>query len=441
MHKGMAAAAAAAMLIALLIILSAYGEDAFENAPVEVYSPFGLYSPGTFGTLPSSARQLMMDSLGFDSIEQYQNYSLDITKELGVTWVRMDFYFDGWKFVEQPGYLEELHAGGIDVVGCVLLVNSFAPADLTTFRANLGHLVRRYPWIKVWQIGNEPDLSWDNPDDYPRFFFAARQEIRNNCPDCKIALAGAGARWPGQDLEGWRRSLEDYDRIIGSIAAWFPGNSKPFDIIDMHFYDFYGTGERMLETMQDYQSLLPRYGLSPEIDFWVTECATPTGSISWPPNSPAQTEEQQAAELVTRFVTMLGAHVDRVSWARFYENYRYEDIAGGFFDHNGLVYNGLGSEAEDSIAAGTKKLGFYAYKTLISQLTGCSQVSRIDAGKYRFSFPDDRDPVYVLWDDGGTEPPDEVKGPILVTDIEGNVTETTGEQLALGSMPVFVNKR
>ncbi|MHB1361550.1 MAG: hypothetical protein ACYCW5_02990 [Thermoleophilia bacterium] len=421
--------------------MSACREDTLENAPVEVYSPFGLYSPGTLGTLPTSASRMMIDALGFNSIEQYQDYSLNLTRELGVSWVRMDFYFDGWKFIEQPAYLAQLHAQDVEVVGCVLPMNSFAPEDLTTFRANLDHLVRRYPWIKIWQIGNEPDLSWDNPDDYPRFFFAGREEVLKNCPDCKIALAGAGARWPGQDMESWRHSLDVYDRIIGDIAARSPGNTKPFDIIDMHFYDFYGTDERMLETMKDYQSLLPRHGLSPEISFWVSECATPTGSLSWPPNAPSQTEEQQAAELVSRFVTMLGAHVDRVSWARFYENYRYEDIEDGFFDHNGLVYNGLGSEAGAGITAGTKKLGFYAYQTLISQLAGCSQVIRLDDGKYRFSFPDDRDPVYVLWSAGGTEPPAEVRGPILVTDVEGNSVETTGEQLTLGSMPVFVNKR
>ncbi|MHB8858552.1 MAG: hypothetical protein ACYC6Z_03575 [Thermoleophilia bacterium] len=435
------AAAAAAALIAMLIILSAYGEDTLENAPVDVYSPFGLYSPGTLGTLPTSASQMMMDALGFDTIEQYQNYSLGLTAELGVSWVRMDFYFDGWKFIEQPAYLEQLHARGFEVVGCVLPMNSSAPEDLTTFRTNLDHLVRRYPWIKIWQIGNEPDLSWDNPDDYPRFFFAARDEVLANCHDCKIALAGAGARWPGQDMEGWRHSLDVYDRIIGDIASQSPGNAKPFDIIDMHFYDFAGTEERMLETMKDYQSLLPRHGLSPEIDFWVSECATPTGSLSWPPNAPSQTEDQQAAELVARFVTMLGAQVDRVSWARFYENYRYEDIEDGFFDHCGLVYNGLGSEAGSGITAGTKKLGFRAYQTLISQLTGSSQVSRIDDGKYRFSFPDDRSPVYVLWNAGGTEPPSELRGPILVTDVEGNTAETTAEQLTLSSTPVFVNDR
>ncbi|MCL4472320.1 MAG: hypothetical protein M1455_00040 [Actinobacteria bacterium] len=435
------AAAAAAALIAMLIILSAYGEDALENAPVDVYSPFGLYSPGTLGTLPTSASQMMMDALGFDTIEQYQNYSLGLTTELGVSWVRMDFYFDGWKFIEQPAYLEQLHARGFEVVGCVLPMNSSAPEDLTTFRTNLDHLVRRYPWIKIWQIGNEPDLSWDNPDDYPRFFFAARDEVLANCHDCKIALAGAGARWPGQDMEGWRHSLDVYDRIIGDIASQSPGNAKPFDIIDMHFYDFAGTEERMLETMKDYQSLLPRHGLSPEIDFWVSECATPTGSLSWPPNAPSQTEDQQAAELVARFVTMLGAQVDRVSWARFYENYRYEDIEDGFFDHCGLVYNGLGTEAGSGITAGTKKLGFRAYQTLISQLTGSSQVSRIDDGKYRFSFPDDRSPVYVLWNAGGTEPPSELRGPILVTDVEGDTAETTAEQLTLGSTPVFVNER
>lgn len=440
-HKKMSiflATLVTAALIALLSTLTAAGDDPAESAPVEVYSPFGLFGPGTLGALPTSASRTILDTLGFDTIGEYQDYSLGLTKEIGVSWVRMDFEYDGWRFTEPAGYLDKLQANGIEVVGCVLPINPFVPANLDSFKDNFRHLIRRYPWIKVWQIGNEPDLSWDNPEDYPRFFFAGQQVVRERCPDCKVALAGAGARWPEQNFGEWRQSLAIYDRIVSKIADEARGDPKPFDIVDMHYYDFSGTGEGMLETLREYRDLPRKYGLSRDIEFWVTECATPTGPLTWPPDSPSQTEEQQAGELVARFVTMLGAQVKRVSWARFYENYRYQDLEGGFFDHAGLIYNGLGSEADEGIRAGTKKQGFYAYKTLVSKLGGCVRVHRLGAGHYKFFFDSGRQPVYVLWDAGGSTPPEELSGPIVVTDLQGVRTETLGELLTLGPIPVFV---
>ncbi|MDO8736693.1 MAG: hypothetical protein Q7K29_06365 [Thermoleophilia bacterium] len=438
------------LVVAVLIVaafavtflaLAASNSDQDDSATVEVYYPFGLFSPGTLGALPTSASRTVLDSLGFESISMYQDYSLGLTKELGVSWVRMDFPYDGYGFNEPSGYLEKLRNSGIEVVGCVLPINSFAPADMAPFQSSMRDLILRNPQIKVWQIGNEPDLSWENPDDYPRFFFAVQQVIRETCPSCRIALAGAGARWPSADAEGWNMSLGIYDRIIGEIARQSGDDKKPFDVLDMHFYDFNNTETNMLYTMKEYRKLPQKYGLSPDIEFWVTECATHTGPLTWPPDSPDQTEEQQASELVTRFVTMLGAQVRRVAWARFYENYRYLDVEGGFFDNSGLIYNGLGQEAARGIKAGTKKLSFTAYQTLISKVNGSSLVHRIDAGKYRFHFDDDREPVYVLWHAGGVDPPLEIAGPVLVTDLEGNTTEQMGEQLQLTSTPVFVEKR
>jgi hypothetical protein len=117
------------------------------------------------------------------------------------------------------------------------------------------------------------------------------------------------------------------------------------------------------------------------------------------------------------------------------------DVEGGFFDNAGLIYNGLGHEADDGVPPGTKKRSFRAYKTLTSKLSGCWLVHKIDAGKYRFQLGDGREPVYVLWDAGGIDPPAELAGPVTVTDLDGNSTEMEGDQLKLDSVPVFVEKR
>ncbi len=443
-HSFIISALIATALITILFTQTDAGSDT-QNAPVQVYSPFGLFSPGTLGALPSSASNTILKSLGFDSIGEYQDYSRELIGDLGVTWVRMDFPFNGWSFITQEAYMEKLRSDGTEVVGCVLPMNRFAPDDLTVFKDNFRQLIQKYPWVKVWQIGNEPDLSWDNPMDYPRFFFAGQQVVRETCPDCRVALAGAGARWPGQDYEGWQHALDVYDNIVAEIAAQAPDDPKPFDIIDMHYYDFYRTESGMLESLRQYHEIPRRHGLSHDIAFWVTECATPTGNVVSPPDSPYQNEDQQAAELVTRFVTMLAAQVERVAWARFYENYRYLDTEEGFFDHTGLIYNGFGDEAAAGIQPGTKKKSFYAYKTLISKLEGSTRVQRMGAGFYKFFFggedEDDFGSVYVLWDAGDTTPPLDLMGPVTITDLTGNSYESVGEDLIITASPVFVEKR
>jgi len=445
-HITPAAAAILAVLLGALLLLALAGcqstsDDSAEAAAVDVYSPFGLYGPGTLYPLPTSATETVLSRMGMKSLGEFHAYSRRLVQELGVSWARIDFTYDGWNFFEPSDHIVQLHAGNIDMVGTILPINPYVPGDLTAFQEKVRDLIRRYPWVAVWQIGNEPDLTWENPGDYPRLFFAAQQVVREECPQCKVALAGAGARWPGQDYEGWRRSLDVYDDIIGQIADQAGEDKKPFDILDMHYYDFYGTDEAMLQTMDDYRSLIGKYGLGPDIEFWVTETATPTGALTWPPDSPDQTEEQQASELVTRFVTMLNARVARVAWARMYENYRYLDTEGGFFDHSGIVYNGLGTEAAAGIKPGTEKLAFTTYQIMTRMLAGCAHVHRLNAGSYRFDFDEEGRPsVYILWDAAGPKPPAEISGPVRVTDIRGQTIEATGEQLELGAEPLFVEK-
>ena len=108
----------------MLFMLADAREDKAEDASVEVYSPFGLFSPGTLGS--ASQRQHRHPQLSWDSLRcsEYQDYSLGLVKDLGVNWVRMDFLFDGSTFSnEQPEYLGRLHAEGVEVVGCVYPLN------------------------------------------------------------------------------------------------------------------------------------------------------------------------------------------------------------------------------------------------------------------------------------------------------------------------------
>ncbi len=425
---------------ALSLLFLAEKDENESGPPVKVTSPYGLFSPGTLDGLPPGAARTMLQTLGMDSLTPYQDYSLGLVKEVGVSWVRINFVFDGWSFLEAADYLNKLHNAGLQVVGTATIMNRFAPADLTVFKTEFGKLIRRYPWITIWQIGNEPNISWENPDDYPRFFLAGRELVRDTCSTCRVALAGFAARYPSQISDSL--DFEIYDNIVSEIVRKAPADGHPpFDIFDLHYYGFYDSQRDVLQTIRNTHGLLSVHGVDINTDFWVTETATTSGQPAFPPEAPPQTEDQQAAELVERFTAMLSEGVSHVSWSRPYENYRYTDDEGSFYNYAGLIYNGLGQEEASGIKAGTKKKAFYAYQTLVARTAAAVEVQRLALGQYRFSFRGSRSPVYVLWSDSAAALPDEITGPVNVTDLMGKQRQTMAEDLSLGPMPVFVESR
>lgn len=433
-----------AMGAVVISIRSGKGAEA-DNPPSESSPPpagvsnrFGMYSPGNLDEVPVEAKSKMMAVLGVSSYGAFQDAVIATVRDLGVEWVRVDFWWDGMRFVEQADYLERLRSAGFEVVGSTRLTDRFLPSDLVKFETGLRHLVLRYPWIKTWQVGNEPNISLVYPDDYPRLFLTGARVVRENCPGCKVMLAGVAARSPSE-----AQAQEVYQRALAEIATAC-GESRPFDIFDMHFYGSAGSEDELLSSILGYRRLLSQNGFDAGIEIWLTESATYTGKLAEPPGAPLQTEDQQAVELVRRFVAGLSAGLARVSWARPYENYGYGGLAeDGIFDNAGLVYNGLGQEAARGIKAGTKKKSWFAYRTLIAKAQGYDEIIRRAPGVYEFSFGARRSPVFVVWDAGAAstprEPlPPEVQGSITITDMLGNEKQSTGDGLLPGPEPVFL---
>lgn len=413
------------------------------GAPDNFKNPFGIYSAGNLESVPPSSRQIMMEALGVNSYGAFQDFNIEAMREAGVGWIRVDFEFDGNSFTEPSDYLERVRTSGLEVIACARPIKGFAVTDvsLSSLRAGLRQLVERYPWIKIWQVGNEPHIAMANPGDFPRFFLAGSQVIREACPGCLVMLGGAATRHP--DTE---QAKEYYRRMLASIAAQ-SRDGRPFDIFDVHFYGPAGDEDVLLLSILDFRQILRENGFEGNgLEVWMTETATYTGK---PQDSRSdypllQTEEDQAAELVRRFVTALGAGLTRVSWARPYENYGYNGfVEDNFYDLTGLIYNGLGQEAAEGIRAGTKKKSWYAYRTLISKVQGYDEIRSLAPGVYEFNFGPGRKPVFVVWDTGtGVRLdqllPGSMRGSAQVIDMMGNETQRDPGSLPAGPNPVFV---
>lgn len=395
--------------------------------------PYGLYAPGTLDELPAPAAAVLIDALGLGTLDDYQDYTIGLLKELDITWVRIDFLYDGKRFLVPTAYLDKLEANGIEVVGCA---RSFVPldaAELPDYQKLLGRLVADLPSVRVWQLDNEPNIGEDDPAVYLEIFLTARAAVADACPDCRIALAGAPVLDPGR-----QESFDYFQGLLAGIAAGYDGTDPPFDIFDIHYYGLAGESEELLAAYAAYEGLLLKHGLDDGVRIWMTECGTYTGQPQAPPGLAAQSEEQQAAELVQRFVVLLGSGAERVAWARFYENHDYTGIKNGYYDHSGLVYNGLGDEAAAGVSAGTRKQAFGAYRLLVAKTAGYAGVSRLAPGQYRFDFSDGRPPVYVVWAVPGTPLVEELKGLVRYTDLDGKDYESASFEPTVS--PVYVNK-
>ncbi|MHB1390850.1 MAG: glycoside hydrolase family protein [Thermoleophilia bacterium] len=401
---------------------------------------FGVYSPGNLDEVPADAAKQMIDALGVPSYGAFEDYSIQQMQEMGVTWIRLDFWYNGTSFVEPVAYVDKLRAAGFEVVACARPLYDNIPTDLPRFQSDLRNLIQRYPWIKLWQVGNEPNISMANPDDFPSFFLAGSQVIRDTCPDCRILLAAVATR---NFTTEQARAV--YRHALATIAAQ-PGGKQSFDIFDMHFYGFAGSQDELEANILAYRGMLADNGFGADIEVWITETGTYTGQPVTPPGAPAQTEDQQAAELVRRFATALGSGLTRVSWARPYENYRYSGVANGFYDNAGLIYNGIGPGAKRGIKAGTRKEAWYAYRTMAAKVSGYQEVAAVAPGIYVFRFDAGRPPVYVAWDTGANVVldqalPDSDRGAVTVTDVTGKETQSDTASISLDTMPIFVEPR
>lgn len=420
----------AALLLLLSVTLSSCGREPAGKTVTtpRAYHPYGLYAPGTIEELNPRTGNIIIAKLGLGSIAEYQDYTIGLVNDLGVSWVRMDFIYSRTGFFAPAEYLQKLDRNGTQIAGCIRSTGKID--DLAEFQAAVAAIVRDNPGIRSWQIENEPNGGKYSADEYVTVFLATRQAVKEQCPDCLIILAGAAI----PDIAG-TSDREYYSRVVSGIAA--AEDAVPFDAIDLHVYGIAGDYGAMPEIVRQYREILGQNGYNADdVGLWLTETATYTGTPSQPPGYQTQTEEQQAADLIKRFTVMNGLGAARVAWSRIYENYQYARIDNGYYDNTGLIYNGLGPEADAGIQPGTLKKAFIAYRTLVSKTDGYARVVGLAPGQYRFEFDDGRTPVYVLWAEGDTAVPPELAGGVIVTDFAGGSSEVS--EISLGYMPLFV---
>ncbi len=246
---------------------------------------------------------------------------------------------------------------------------------------------------RYWQVGNEENGGWSTscpPEEYARRVAIIAAGIKRACPDCAVVMGGL-LDGPGMgDM-----ALEPY--LSRFLAA---GGGDWIDIYAFHYYGLARPSPRLPQA-QNYRSAeeivaeMRRalagsgYAAAP---IWCTETSTYSGKVGEIP----QSEEEQAADLVKRFVLLHALGVEKAFWTYLVEP-RYEGTGEGFFDQAGLIYDGFGPFDRGK---GVKKLAFFAYRELAARLDGARLLSRWEAaGVSWFRFRGEQGPFSIVWQD------------------------------------------
>jgi len=334
---------------------------------------------------------------------------------------------------------------------------SFLPRDIERYKRYVAAVVERYDGdgiddapgssvVRYWQVENEPNLGFQpgSPQSYAKLLRLTYPAAKQANPQCRIVIGGVGG-WVGH---GPNSSLQGFRRFYLPVLKRLDGTG--FDIFDYHWYgnatgDYRGYGAVHREIRQ----ALNAHGFK-DAPIWITEMGSYSGD---PSDNPPQSEEQQAADLLRRYVYPMTLGVQKIFWAfGLVEGFKHDD---GYFDHTGLIYNGR--ESSDQ-GRGVKKLSYYTYRLMTSKLEGkqfAGEVAGLPADAYAYRFGRVPERVTVIWWDWWNEPDVKQKSVTLpslrdvritsaITDHDGTrkswqvKARETKIVVALGHEPLFV---
>ncbi|MBU0711171.1 T9SS type A sorting domain-containing protein [bacterium] len=302
------------------------------------------------------------------------------------------------------------------------------PNDLSAYSIFINALVERYdgdgfddapgsPIINCWQIHNEVNVShfWsDTPENYALLFKTSYDAIKNANPNAKVAMSGMS------NPSGIYFGVCNFTSILNELN----NIGGTFDIFDIHWYGFMGNykkhhnvGQEVLTEFMnvDLPNALSNFS---NYEVWITESGTHSGTdVDLSSGlAPAQSEIDQASELIKRYVHSLANNIKKIFWGCIKESASYSITFGhnDYFDNTGLVYNGCSvingnfiyntNGVGEDLGDGVEKLSYFTYKKMTEKLEGSdwdSITTIIDSidNKYAYKFINDStgNPTYVAW--------------------------------------------
>ena len=261
--------------------------------------------------------------------------------------------------------------------------------DIAAYQAFLQQAVRRYPFVKAWQIENEPDnkLFWpDTPENYLTLLKVSYQAIKRANPDALLVIGGA-SHPTALDGKFWSEVFQLLEKQRGK--------ERYFDVFDIHWFlhvDRYMQNiEQLTEYVQNARGKLNKAGYQ-AVPVWITEMASYSGS---PMELGPVSEKQHAGELVKLYVHSLSQGVSKIFWVRLIEWSGFKGKKNGYFGNTGLINN------PQNDGESHKKLAYYSYKKIAELFKGINlknfDTLNLKEQAHAYKFIKDGHPVYFIW--------------------------------------------
>jgi polysaccharide biosynthesis protein PslG len=280
----------------------------------------------------------------YDTQEKIQ-HALDMMKQAGVGFIRMDFLWDDiepspgeFSFEKYDIIVDMIRDSGISILG-ILHYNPSWDAQPWNKAPNI-EFYTRYACetvehfkdrVKYWEIWNEPDEPeyWIPQDDmktYTKLLKRVYTALKKTDPSCKVLMGGVSNKIPYSLKRIYENNGKDYFDIVNIHPFGNPDEQEPIKRI-YHIY------KAVRDTMEKYDDSEKR--------IWFTEIGcpgvdTPLKRIGWwfgqGPN-----EAVQARWVRSVYENCLQWDgVDKVFWAFFRDTDRHFKSAVDYF---GLVRN------------------------------------------------------------------------------------------------------
>lgn len=264
-------------------------------------------------------------------------HQLAMLKALGLRWVRVDLHWDvmeptagAWRYDLLDPLMRTLQQGGFQPVVYLVGTAPFAatvpagtpfrdqypPRDNVEYAARITALAQRYPFVKHWQVWNEPNILpfWrpqEDPDAYGRMLQAtARSMVDARLADRQIVTAGM-AYYSQMPLRGNALMLE---------ALYASGALQSAKVVAYHPYSDLPEGDPTPADPDNFihraRILNQRLRSAGVAQIWATEWGWSTyqGEKDFQTQI---TEAQQADYLLRRLMLMMALDFDRVFWFSF----------------------------------------------------------------------------------------------------------------------------
>ena len=402
------------------------------------------------GTLPESVSEAVKQEQSLKSIQDSPfgmhpaivNNQYSEAVDMGIKWHRPSMYL-AWMAVQKDLNSQDYDFSAFDkYYGAVpseinimanitprmkqeseyTLTNSFLPTNEEKYLKFVKAAVERYdgdgkddmPNLKnpiiYWQVGNEPN-NRGQVKDFAKLQKITYEAIKSACSQCKVIIGGAAQPIDtlGAKTLGFASNADDYFYEFGRSYETYLAelNGYGFDIFDFHWYGDAKDDYALIKPVYfELKKILEKYGFS-DASVWVTEMGAYSGqpsdkTLNGEKMFPYQTESQQAADYLKRFVYPLSLGIEKIFPAfGLIEGFKGND---GYFDHTGFIYDGNGS---NDLGKGVKKLSYYTYKKMTETLEESDwnniQTIQESDGVYIYKFQKGSKKIWVAWNDNAKE--------------------------------------